>query len=102
MRYPARFSRIAVPLVALCCLAAGSTQKIFIDNGQKKKIEIEVEVARSPQERAQGLMFRRALPKNQGMLFVFGEESKAPFWMKNTVISLDMLFVDAKIGRAHV
>ena len=49
-----------------------------------------VEMAITPEEQAKGLMFRRELPEGQGMLFDFGREQPATFWMKNTYVSLDM------------
>ena len=55
--------------------------------------QIQVEVADSPEERAQGLMYRRSLELNRGMLFVFPEEDYRSFWMKNTYIPLDMIFI---------
>ncbi len=54
---------------------------------------ISAEVAQSPQERATGLMFRQSMPSNQGMLFVFERAEQQCFWMKNTLIPLDIAFV---------
>lgn len=53
----------------------------------------QVEIARTPDEQAKGLMFRKELPANGGMLFPFDPPQVASFWMKNTVISLDLLFI---------
>ena len=55
-----------------------------------------VEVARTPSERSQGLMFRKQLPKDHGMLFVFERTQSVSFWMDNTSIPLDLLFADAE------
>ena len=56
--------------------------------------QIKVEIADSPAERAKGLMFRTELSDNTGMLFIFEQEQKVSFWMKNTLISLDLIFVN--------
>jgi uncharacterized protein len=53
-----------------------------------------IEVARTPAAHAQGLMFREGLPPNSGMLFLFPEKTVHKFWMKNTMIPLDMIWMD--------
>ncbi|NHB76724.1 DUF192 domain-containing protein [Rhodobacter calidifons] len=62
-----------------------------------------VEVADDPAERAQGLMFRESLPLSQGMLFVYETPGRPAFWMKNTLIALDMIFADrtGTVTRVH-
>lgn len=56
---------------------------------------IDIEIADTPESREQGLMHRRSLASDRGMLFIFPDESSRGFWMKNTYISLDIVFADA-------
>ena len=60
----------------------------------KETVSIEAEVADEPNERALGLMNREKIDKNKGMLFVYHYSSAPQFWMKNTLVSLDILFSD--------
>jgi uncharacterized membrane protein (UPF0127 family) len=75
-------------------LAAQELQQLEI--ATKGGVQIfGVEMAVTPDEQAKGLMFRRELPEKQGMLFDFHREQPTSFWMKNTYIPLDMIFIRA-------
>ncbi len=59
-----------------------------------RKVTLSVEIAKTVEARSQGLMFRKSLPENAGMLFHFEEDSNGAFWMKNTLIPLSIGFID--------
>jgi uncharacterized membrane protein (UPF0127 family) len=64
--------------------------EIVTDAGVRR---FKVEVADDPAERTRGLMFRERLPAEQGMLFDFGASAPRSFWMKNTLVPLDIIFI---------
>src|SRR5256885_4314762 len=67
-----------------------------------RDIKFEVELATNDTERARGLMFRKQLGPYEGMLFDFHQEMPVSFWMKNTLIPLDMVFIAADGTVKHV
>ena len=69
---------------------SGKTPIVF-ENLEKTKVFAEI--AKSFQERQAGLMFKTSLIEDEGMLFVFDKEDRYTFWMKNTLIPLDMIFI---------
>ncbi len=98
--------RPALPALGFLVLAAGAvyaqaleTLSIATQGGQRQSFRVEV--ARNDADRAQGLMFRRSMPADQGMLFDFGRVEPVSMWMQNTYLLLDMLFVrpDGTIAR---
>ncbi len=58
------------------------------------KSEIEIEIVSTEISRMRGLMFRKEMQENRGMLFIFPSEDERSFWMKNTIIPLDIIFTD--------
>lgn len=85
-------------IISLCfavpALRAAEMQPLEIVTANGKH-SFSVEVATTPEEQAKGLMFRRELPDGQGMLFNFTTDQEVAFWMENTFISLDLIFINA-------
>jgi uncharacterized membrane protein (UPF0127 family) len=72
--------------------AEAGLEKLQIDTASGSHV-LQVEVMRTQPELEKGLMFRRFLPKDRGMLFDFKVEKPVEMWMKNTYLSLDMVFI---------
>lgn len=90
----------ALALSCLCLAAAAlrvppgaASAEITLPDG----FRVSAELALAPAAQRKGLMFRKELPADRGMLFVFGEYAPRSFWMKNTWIDLDMVFLDAEL-----
>lgn len=80
-------------LLLVSCNAHEGMQKITLSSGEKS-VTLWVEIADEPAEQSQGIMNRETLDENSGMLFVFSEPRIHSFWMKNTLIPLDVLYFD--------
>ena len=107
-----QFANACQPLVRLwlvvftlfCLLAAPAraADQQTLEIVSKSGVHVfSVEVMRTAEEKAKGLMYRRELPEGRGMLFDFSPEQQVSMWMKNTYISLDMIFIrpDGRILR---
>ena len=92
---------LGVLLLATACAASSSPVARITSPGGT--VEVALEVVDTPEARARGLMYRKSLPEGHGMLFVFDEESVQEFWMKDTLIPLDMLFIatDGRVVGIH-
>jgi uncharacterized protein len=73
-------------------VAGNSGPRVILPNGAS----IAVEVVADPESRARGLMYRPSLPADRGMLFLFPEPDVHSFWMKDTLIPLDMIWLDTE------
>ncbi len=82
-------------LIFSCNVSANDKIVTFYGDNVKKLCIFKVEIASTPVEHEMGLMFRKSLDKNAGMLFIYSKEEIQFFWMKNTFIPLDIIFIDS-------
>lgn len=101
---PAMLRTLLVSILVLCAatgtVLAQALEPLAIVSGERRH-EFQVEVARTDAQRAQGLMYRRSLAPDRGMLFDFERVQPVSMWMQNTYVSLDMLFIrpDGTVAR---
>jgi uncharacterized protein len=92
---------VAVRLVA-SSPEAGSAEQQILEIASKTGVHVfSIELAVTDEERSRGLMFRRSVPESYGMLFDFKRDQEVTMWMRNTYVSLDMIFIqsDGRIRR---
>lgn len=102
---------IAKSVLALCvtvggggaAAAAGCSDQAAEFRWDGGGARFAIEVADDPAERERGLMFRESLANGAGMLFIYERPQHVAFWMKNTLIPLDMIFIgpDGRVNRVH-
>jgi hypothetical protein len=84
-------------LIALLLLSAASCEaqpRVTIITKSGREVAFQVEVADTPAKRTMGLQYRKELASDRGMIFLFPSEAPQSFWMKNTPIPLDMIFIN--------
>jgi len=103
---PDRRGLIAALALLLCwtgTLQAACRDDTVRIRGDWGEARFTVEIAATPQEQQRGLMFREDMPLSRGMLFTYDTPRRMSFWMRNTLIELDILFIDSRgiIQRIH-
>jgi uncharacterized membrane protein (UPF0127 family) len=88
------YKLVCILLVLLILTGCVSRPNVIIFTSSSK-VYVNVEIADTEEKRRTGLMYRDYLDENSGMLFVFEEEQHVTFWMKNTKLPLDMVFISA-------
>ncbi|OJX17885.1 MAG: hypothetical protein BGO82_16855 [Devosia sp. 67-54] len=96
--------RLAMTLVLLSAAAACSADNRGVFHTAKGDFAFTLEIADTEAQRERGLMFRTSLAPDAGMLFDYHQEQQAAFWMQNTLIPLDMIFIaaDGTVKTIHV
>ena len=93
---------IAAVLILVSAAACGGddgddsglpTATVIVTDDEGTRVELTVEVPRTGEEFSRGLMFRESLPEDRGMLFIFGEDTHAGFWMRDTSVALSIAFI---------
>jgi hypothetical protein len=92
---PVQMLALALMVGSFITSACQADPAVTILTSNGGDVSFQVEVADTPAKRELGLMYRRDLPSDRGMIFLFPMETEQAFWMKNTPIPLDMIFISS-------
>lgn len=102
LRFPLLTFFLLVFALPACAQEEVHRERLVVESGDELHV-FQVEIADAPHEQAQGLMHRTEMAEDHGMFFIFGDYAPRRFWMKNTLIPLDIIFVhqDGVIHHIH-
>jgi uncharacterized protein len=92
----ARWCLLALASICFTMTACQAEPQVVIVTQDGREVAFGVEIADTPAKRELGLQYRRDLPSDRGMIFLFSREAEQTFWMKNTPIPLDMIFISGE------
>ncbi len=81
---------------------ASSSPAVILHSHTGDPVRVQVEIASTPEKRRYGLMYRKDMPEDHGMLFLFPRDTPQSFWMKNTVLSLDIVYINSARTIVHI
>ena len=93
---------VGLVLLTTACSTPRSAAGLLVVPIELGEHKIKAEIARGPAEQARGLMYRREMDWDKGMLFVYPDERVVSFWMKNTFIPLSIAFIDRQGEIVHI
>ncbi len=85
---------VAFTLLGVGCSKSNANYRCWFESNGAKGKQFDIEVVNDNQSRQLGLMYRKEMPSSYGMLFIYPEVEVHSHWMRNTYVSLDMLFLD--------
>lgn len=91
------FILLIFAVISIKAFNGGEKFEAGFENQEGERVDVMLEVANNSAERRKGLMNRPYLPKKHGMIFIYRREGQKSFWMKNTYIPLDMIFVSENL-----
>ena len=89
-------------IILILIFLLNKSPNISISKACVKEKCFNLEIAQTPEQRAKGLMYSSSLNKNSGMLFIYPKEQTSSFWMKNTLIPLDMIWINKDKEIVHI
>lgn len=89
-------------LLLACASLTSENPEVILHSHTGEAVRVQVEIANTPEKRRYGLMYRKDMQEDHGMLFLFPQQTPQSFWMKNTVLSLDIVYINSARTIVHI